>query len=594
MKYLLILTALIFSLSNCTQKNNYNNLPKTDKEINSSKDDINFIVVADRTGSHRPGVFTSAASKINELQADFVISVGDLIEGYTTNKTVVEKQWQKFDETVNSLDMPFFYVAGNHDFTNKEMKEIWNNKYDGKEYYHFLHKNTLFLCLNTESDIHNGNSGYIDSTQFEFAKEVLKNNSDVRHTFVFMHKPLWRGHYKGGKWEDIEKLLSSRKHTVFAGHEHSYVKTDRNKGEYFTLATTGGASGMNGKSMGEFDHLTMVNVKSEKISIVNLELDGIVDKNIVTQTKKEIIEEATDNPPFIIQTVFANDIDRFTSAKSKIKLKNSTDYKIKFLLNETNSKNMSAFVFDREIILDAKSEKETEIKISKLKDGDAKSVKLNITARYFFEEDSVDVNFSYNIKPLEKRVLKQKSFDIQIDGNEDEWGEFEYSWQTEDKNSKAFYSIYRDENYIYFGIKVIDDSVVSYGEGAAFKQDNVGFGFSPSPLEISSMSRGKHWYKYEFWQLITPENDSVESVYYRKMPEGSKSICIQKDYGYFAEAAIPVSIIKEKQGEDWQSIRVNLAIDDNDGDGEVNRYWWQPNWMDSKINIIGSGTFFKN
>ena len=245
-------------------------------------------------------------------------------------------------------------------------------------------------------------------------------------------------------------------------------------------------------------------------------------------------------------------------------------------------------------MINANSNTETKLQIIKLKEGLPEAAKINIKATYYYlPTDSVIVNFSYNIKPIKKFYLDKSPFKIEIDGDEKEWGEFNYSWKLEDENSMAFYSIYYDNSFVYFGIKVIDDSIVSYGKGAAFKQDNVGFGFSPYPLNTASMSRGKNWYVNEFWQLITPQNKAVPSIYYRDMPENAKSICVQKDYGYFSEIAVPISVIEDKKGKDWKSIRVNLAIDDNDGDGVVNRFWWQPNWMNNNVNIIGSGTFFK-
>ena len=50
-----------------------------------------FAIVADRTGGRRPGVFANAIRKLNLLQPDFVMSIGDLIEGDTDNETELEK-----------------------------------------------------------------------------------------------------------------------------------------------------------------------------------------------------------------------------------------------------------------------------------------------------------------------------------------------------------------------------------------------------------------------------------------------------------------------------------------------------------------------
>ena len=49
-------------------------------------------------------------NKLNLLQPEFVISVGDLIEGYTENQKELNRQWDEFDGFVKQLQMPFFYI----------------------------------------------------------------------------------------------------------------------------------------------------------------------------------------------------------------------------------------------------------------------------------------------------------------------------------------------------------------------------------------------------------------------------------------------------------------------------------------------------
>src|SRR5688572_27601154 len=52
--------------------------PFTHLEINRRPNSFQFAIVSDRTGGRRPGVFSRAVEKINLLQPEFVISVGDL------------------------------------------------------------------------------------------------------------------------------------------------------------------------------------------------------------------------------------------------------------------------------------------------------------------------------------------------------------------------------------------------------------------------------------------------------------------------------------------------------------------------------------
>src|SRR6478735_4351588 len=60
--------------------------PWTHLRLNNNADDFKFIVVSDRTGGHRERIFSKAVEQINLLQPEFVLSVGDLIEGYTTDR----------------------------------------------------------------------------------------------------------------------------------------------------------------------------------------------------------------------------------------------------------------------------------------------------------------------------------------------------------------------------------------------------------------------------------------------------------------------------------------------------------------------------
>jgi hypothetical protein len=69
-------------------------------------------VISDNTGRMRPGVFEDAMRKVNLLQPEFVVNVGDLIEGYTEDPAELERQWKDLDGKIAGLEMPFFFVPG--------------------------------------------------------------------------------------------------------------------------------------------------------------------------------------------------------------------------------------------------------------------------------------------------------------------------------------------------------------------------------------------------------------------------------------------------------------------------------------------------
>src|SRR3954465_3416411 len=52
--------------------------PWTSLKLNNDADQFTFAVVSDRPGGHRDKVFSQAVARVNLLQPQFVMSVGDL------------------------------------------------------------------------------------------------------------------------------------------------------------------------------------------------------------------------------------------------------------------------------------------------------------------------------------------------------------------------------------------------------------------------------------------------------------------------------------------------------------------------------------
>lgn len=317
------IAVLAIALSACSTSPEIGNVPvigdsvpRTDKPFLDDPDDFQFVVVSDRTGGHRPGVFDQAMDKINLLQPEFVMCVGDLIEGYTEDPPTLNAQWDELDSMVDKLQMPFFYTVGNHDISNNLMRELWLKRH-GSDYYHFVYKDVLFISLNTEDPpialgerelagqerllkmmaedpegtqkmllerskprVTGGpkpqpSEVAIGERQVRYVQQVLADNTDVRWTMVFMHKPAWETDNE--QFRQIESLLSDRPYTVIAGHEHYYSYTQRYGRDYLDLGTTGGI--WINQGAGNMDHITWVTMTDEGPVVANIRLDGLMDKH---------------------------------------------------------------------------------------------------------------------------------------------------------------------------------------------------------------------------------------------------------------------------------------------------------------------------
>ena len=280
-------------------------------------DTLRFAIIGDRTGLARPGVFEQAIKQVGWMKPEFVINVGDLVEGYTEDQAALDAEWRHIEGAVGQLDVPFFYVPGNHDLGNETMLKLWRER-RGDPYYAFVFKDVLFLCLDTEDpplpmsdemakqfrgilkqmaadpiatekairaqlagvnrerkvDTGGLNSARFSDAQVEFVERMLAANKNVRWTFVLMHKPAWT--LASSQFDKIEAMLADRPYTVVAGHNHYYKHEVRNGRDYIQMGTVGGSAHQDGP--GTMDHLTWVTVDGSGPRYALVRLTGLLDK----------------------------------------------------------------------------------------------------------------------------------------------------------------------------------------------------------------------------------------------------------------------------------------------------------------------------
>ncbi len=158
--------------------------------------------------------------------------VGDMIEGSDYPEEIAA-QWEEFQEHVDRLEVPFLFLPGNRDIGTPAGAEYWRRNL-GRTYSSFVHKNALFVLLNTE-EVRAASGRSFGAAQVEYALAVLKDNPSPRHTFIFMHDPTWALPSYRAEWARIEQALADRPYTVFCGHWHAPAMEERNGRQYYAL-----------------------------------------------------------------------------------------------------------------------------------------------------------------------------------------------------------------------------------------------------------------------------------------------------------------------------------------------------------------------
>ena len=264
--------------------------------------DFRFAIVPDRGGGDYRGAFTNALECCNRMHPAFVMTVGDLINGYAGWAGGYKRQQDELTNFVSRVRAPFFYAVGNHDINvnlppdypkNYEMSTAaWREHFGTRTYYSFVYKKCLFVVLNTmdgrsERKMRSG----ISPEQYGWVRKTLAENADARWTFVFMHQP---SEWRTDAWNRLETevLVPRGRYTVFAGDWHAYFHVRRRGFDYYILSVAGGVGNrayalhkdrndparqdLAGPEYGEMDHITWVTMTADGPDVVNLKLDGIL------------------------------------------------------------------------------------------------------------------------------------------------------------------------------------------------------------------------------------------------------------------------------------------------------------------------------
>lgn len=278
---LILITAIILIAAAACFANSESDLPLT-------RPPIRFAIIGDRTGSAVAGVYEGIVSEVEQLRPDFVMTVGDLIQGYTEDTVTLNAQWDEYFSIIKPLTMPIYITPGNHDITTDKALPTYEKRV-GKPYYSFNVRNCHFIVLDvTRCD----SSADFPQAEYDWLVKDLAANKGAVQTLVFFHKPFWYDSVIEGKPDKLHALfVANGVDAVFNGHFHSYFTAKLDGIIYTALGSSGGVIDAVPSDLNF--HYTWVTVDDNGVVIAPIKKGSVRPWDIVKATELHAVDNVT-------------------------------------------------------------------------------------------------------------------------------------------------------------------------------------------------------------------------------------------------------------------------------------------------------------
>jgi hypothetical protein len=237
---------------------------------------VRFAVIGDRTGGHVPGIYEQIIQEVERMRPDFAITVGDEIEGYTSDSATLSREWTEYRDIVKPLTMPLHLIPSNHNITTDAQLPAFE-RYVGKTLSSFDYRNLHFTI--------------IDASRWESSAELPKEQiawlvndlkaSKAKYKFVFYHKPFWHSTLAYGKADTLHSIFRRYGvNAVFNAHEHIYYSANYDGILYTEVGSSGGSADLG--PTGLLYHFVWVTVDKDGIHIAPIKIGSVLPWDEVT------------------------------------------------------------------------------------------------------------------------------------------------------------------------------------------------------------------------------------------------------------------------------------------------------------------------
>jgi predicted phosphodiesterase len=196
---------------------------------------LRFVVLGDRTGDARQGVFEQVWREAASEDPAFVVTVGDTIEGLHDANAAAE--WREVKQTLQSyMRFPLYLTPGNHDIWSAVSERLFRQYAAHPPHYSFDRGPAHFTILD------NSRSDQLSDAEMAFLEEDLKAHAAQPVKFIFSHRPSWLISVALNN-PNFPLHQLARKYGVqyvIAGHVHQMLRFDVQGVTYLSMPSSGG------------------------------------------------------------------------------------------------------------------------------------------------------------------------------------------------------------------------------------------------------------------------------------------------------------------------------------------------------------------
>ena len=224
-----------------------------------------FAILGDRTGDAQPGIYGRIWTEIDAEHPDFIINVGDSIQG--GDDATARSEWRALRPLWDRYRYRLYFTPGNHDIWSPASHAIYERETAHPASYSFDYQNAHFIVLDNSQapDL----SVDLPADQMQFLERDLKQNRDRDPKFVFFHKPLWLipVKFQSSHFAFHQLITKYGVRCVVSGHGHQYVRGSLNGVTYLEAPSSGGKLKGQGFEQGWFYGHVLASVKGSNVEL---------------------------------------------------------------------------------------------------------------------------------------------------------------------------------------------------------------------------------------------------------------------------------------------------------------------------------------